>query len=76
MDASRLANLLDVLVGHGAARAEVPIFSPDGLIAGYLKVTFGPRAEPDASTGDEPPAPAEDLPPGAYDPIAARKRAP
>jgi hypothetical protein len=76
MDEARLANLLDVLRDRGATAAEVPLLAPDGTIAGYLKVTLGPPAGAHREEGAPEPAADEDLPPGAYDPIAARKRTP
>jgi hypothetical protein len=72
MDPRVLGALLAVLRDAGVSSARVPVQMANEALT--MEVTFGPRAGTDAPAGPEQPA-DEDLPPGAYDPIAARKRA-
>lgn len=73
MDPSRLRDLLAVLRDAGVASADLH----DGT--DRVCVSFSPVAPASSTVVDGPPAvlhvPDEDLPPGAYDPIARRRAA-
>lgn len=73
MEPSRLAELLAVLRDAGVSTARVPV--ADFADTPYLLVTFGPPAGTSAEPPDDGTEPAEEeLPPGAFDPIARRRQ--
>lgn len=69
MDPSRLAEILAVLRDSGASAGR---FHPDGQLQ---SVTFGPLPSAANEAPDDGTEPAEEeLPPGAFDPIARRRQ--
>lgn len=72
MDPSRLAEILAVLRDSGASRARVPV--PFGNDVAFLDVTFGPLPSSNEPTDDGTDPPEEQLPEGAFDPIARRRQ--
>lgn len=81
MDPSQLRELLNVLRDAGVSTAEVPVevaTLPDGRAAEWapLRVTFAsPGGNSSASGEPASDVPIEELPAGAFDPIARRKAA-
>jgi hypothetical protein len=68
MDPSRLAEILAVLRDSGASTGR---FHPDGQLA---EVTFGPASHAQDADVEQPDDEEEELPPGAFDPIARRRQ--
>lgn len=73
MEATELANLLDVLQSHGVVRAKVPVLAgvrADGPVIDALEVEFAPAIEAGPVQASE-----DELPWNARDPDEAIARA-
>lgn len=76
MDPTKLRDLLAVLRDAGVAQARIPVTAEGHL----LEVTLGPVFSSPAPAAAETPSPEDtdednNLPPGAFDPVARRRAA-